>query len=147
MIELALEKDLPEILRIYKKDIKSLGIYSKVEMIEKINSKTFYIDKEENKIAGFCSYCIMKRKPRIVIDYLCVDEEFRNNGIACKIINRIIDDTSELNLAYYAECLEGMKNNSFYDKIGFVYERRVKPTYAIRVYQLNNKKIKEIISQ
>ena len=139
MIRMANLQDYGEIIKLYNKNSKELGRYFKSDIVEKITSNQWYLDVENDKIVAFCSYTIKKRLKRIVIEYLCVDKEYRHNHKATNLIQRIMDDTSSMGLPYYAECLSGLENNSFYDKVAKLVDVRERPTYKILIYQFGGK--------
>lgn len=130
-------EDYKSIVKLYNKNSKSLGRYFKSDIIEKINNEIFYLYVENDEVIGFCSYDLKKRKKYIEITYLCVNENYRNRHIATKLIKQIQKDTYELKMDYYAECLEGLENNNFYDKIGIISEIKEKNNYNLRLYKLN----------
>lgn len=134
MIRFATLDDYSNITKLYNKNSKNLGRYFKNDLIERIENNRFYVYILDDLIVGFCSYDIMKRNPSIQINYLCTNADYRGKHIATDLINKIIEDTKHLNLYYYAECLDGLDNNSFYDKIGKLDEVIDKGNYKIRRY-------------
>lgn len=137
MIKLAKIEDLETILKLYNQNSKALGRYFKNDIIQAINDNQWFINIENEKIVGFCSYEIKKRLQRIVITDLCVDKDYRNKHIATNLINAIYENTKHLKLPYYIECLEGLENNTFYPKIGGKLEHvKQHETYNVLVFRL-----------
>ena len=144
MIRFAKIDDYSEITKLYNKNSKNLGRYFKDDLVERITNHRFYLYILNDIIVGFCSYDIMKRKPSIQINYLCTNIDYRGRHIATDLIKKIIEDTKHLGLYYYAECLDGLDNNSFYDKIGKLDEIVDKQKYKIRRYILyGNKELED----
>ena len=138
MITTAKIDQLQEILKLYNANYKALGRYFKQEIIDAINDNVWFVDIENGKIVAFCSYEIKKRLKRIVITDLCVAKEYRNQHRATNLIKHIQRETKHLNMPYYAECLEGQENNTFYLKVGSLIGVREYPTYSIYIFKLKS---------
>lgn len=72
----------------------------------------------EDKCVGYLLFRIVKSKSKVSITHLCVNEKFRNNGIAAKLVTYLIENTKEWNgISLY--CRRDFKSNKFWEKMGF----------------------------
>jgi ribosomal protein S18 acetylase RimI-like enzyme len=141
-IELLKREDEKELLILWRKQGDVLGIPFKSGLYKLIDAKQFYCIKENNKIIAFCAYKIMKRQPEVRLCHLCVDENYRNLGIAKFLIQNILKSIPS-DLDFVAHAKDGAENNSFYDKYKLCdYEIEHKKTMDIRIYKLDKIKLK-----
>ena len=123
-------EDFEEIVELCSKNKKGLGPYDNEEIEDLINENNFYVATLENKIVGVVGFYVEERE----IVFLCVDKNYRKNGIARQLINTIKKDYK---LDYvFAECKKGLENNYFYDKVGTMALEKKKRNYSLLVYKL-----------
>lgn len=99
----------------------------------------FGVFVDEN-LVGFCAYRVLKRNPAIMIDHLCVAEEFRHNGFARDLLIKI-NSVAPKTLPMVLTCRDGSENNSFYDKFAKSYITLDKKTMKLRLYTLDREKL------
>lgn len=136
-IETLTDADIPDILELWKKDRETLGIPFRKTIFDLLNNKSFFGVRCDGKLIAMCGYKIMKRNPSIRITKLCVDENYRKQGIALYLIRFIKGITKDIDLIMYAECKDGAENNSFYDKIGTLHHTEERKTMTVRFYKID----------
>ncbi len=137
------QEDMPDILALWKKQGDVLGIPFRNTINKLIDDGTFFCIHDKGRLIAMCGYKIMKRYPEIRITKLCVDEEYRNRGLAISLLQHIVLITSVLDLDAYAECKDGADNNNFYDKFGEMVSIKECKTMKIRRYKINKSAVEE----
>ena len=144
------ESDKESIMRIYKKNRDTLGIPFNRIFDEMIEDKNFIIAvSEDGQLAGFCGFKYKPRKHYYEIEHLCVDDKFRRNKLAIKLLqfhlrfNYTINTKGlfEVRPDVVAYAVEGKPNNVFYDRVSTKYEVVPKQTKVLRKYYLDVEKI------
>jgi len=74
-----------------------------------------------NTCAGYLLFRISKTKRKASITHLCVDDTFSGQGIAKQLVERLKDITRGL-LGIGLYCRRDYLSNSFWPRVGFVYE-------------------------
>ena len=136
LIEELKRDDIHDILELWNKEKDVLGIPFRKTIFDLIDAHSFFGIKIDGKLIAMCGYKIMKRNPSIRITKLCVDEEYRNQGIASMFIRLIQNKTNSLELKMYAECKDGANNNGFYEKIGILHHKEERKTMSVRFYEI-----------
>lgn len=136
IIEILNENDVDKILKLWKTEPEVLGIPFRKSIFELINKQQFFGIKKDGELIAMCGYRVMKRNPSIRITKLCVNNTYRNKGIATDFIRYIQDKTDCLKLKMYAECKDGAENNGFYDKVGILHHKEERKTMTVRFYEI-----------
>ena len=110
MVRLALYKDIPAIEQIAKENADQLGFLMRVIIKEKIKKNNLYV-YDDGVIKGFVLFNITK-KGYITVNDLCTAKEYRGQGIACKLMERVNRAVIILKVT------EENPANEFYKKIG-----------------------------
>ena len=127
-IEVADKNDLVEITKLERDNIL-VNTMSENQIKTAITDDGYIVYKAviENEIVGFV---VLQRSDELNIDSIVVKKEFRNLGIATKLIERAAEKAKEIEIPTLS--LEvGYKNITaylLYKKLGFV-ERRVRKNY------------------
>ena len=141
MLELATTKDRNDVNRLarqvhemhvqWRPDLFQMPeeLFPEERFSELIQNRELYVAKLNGSVAGFCWLKMRKsedigRVPRkvMVIDQLCVDEEFRNHGIGTQMMEEIrilakAFGCTDLQLGVYPQNDAAV---SFYQKCGFM---------------------------
>ena len=129
-IEIATIKDLEQIAKLEKENIL-VNTMNEEQIISALNNKNYVIFKAvvDNEIAGFI---MLNISDELNIDSIAVNKDFRNLGIATKLIERAESYAKENNIQTLS--LEVAYTNItaylLYKKLGFI-ERRTRKKYYI----------------
>lgn len=110
MVRLATLDDIDAIKNIADKHTREIGFVLRPALIEHCRKGTLLVAVIDNSIIGFCNY--HRRKDNISTIYeICVDDNYRNKGIARNLIN-------EVPKPIQLKCSVDNESNIFYQKIG-----------------------------
>ena len=73
----------------------------------------------EGYCVGYLLFRIVKTKQKVAITHLCVDDDYRGNGIARNLVNKL-KDTSEDWRGISLFSRRDYKTNTFWEHMGFV---------------------------
>lgn len=132
---------------IWKSEQKALGIPYMTDITDYCNSgELFCIRDDERNLIGYCTYDVMKKHPEIRLSALVVLPEYRGKGYSKQLIYQTYlkakDYIEKLGYDFVAEAVEGIPNNTFYDRISSNMTRHQKKTMVVRRYYLDINKIK-----
>ena len=85
---------LDEWEQIYKlggKNSKLLGPSNPAEIRDAIANESLLVVSHEDKIVAFCLYNVLKRSDMITVSQICVDDNYRGNKLASKMLDHILD--------------------------------------------------------
>ncbi len=106
-------EDIDEAYKFINKFSKEVGFVIKPSFYDKINKKESIIIKDNDKIIALCNF--HKRKDNISVIYeIAVDKEYRNQGLAKKMIRFLIEKGHNIIL----KCPVDNESNNFYRNIG-----------------------------
>ena len=136
-IEKANQEDLEAIIKLWNRNNSVLGRYFKTDLIQEIDEGRIFVAKlSDNKLIGFCGLILKKKTFILEIDGICIDEEFRGNGIG----KAFIEELKKFGRPIELECVDGADNNKFYDKIAKLVGTRMSKSgkLKLRKYRIDN---------
>lgn len=91
------------------------------------NHRFIVVVDEEDNVVAFAAYHVGPRKRTVEVQHILVSPEMRGNGISKKLIYKIYLLTEEYlkqGFPMVVSCVEGLDNNTYYDRFGKLYDRR-----------------------
>ncbi len=116
-IRIGKKTDIKQLIILDKKANKEIKWWSPLnrkDFIKIINKKMLYVAESKKEIFGYLSGTNNNKK--LILDNIFVKREYRNKGIAVKLINKFIRDNKNFE-AVRLDCPERLR--SFYEKLGF----------------------------
>jgi len=114
-------KLLQDIIDLGDRNKDTLGLLPHAAYEEAANQGHILIAVTPNQeCVGYLLYRIVKTKRRAAITHLCVDKEFRGNGIGRKLVEYLAYSTHDL-LGISLFCKRGYDSHNFWPYIGFQY--------------------------
>lgn len=83
--------------------------------------KIVFVAEDNDKVVGFLSVCMYKKKNYIYLDDYCVNSNYRGYGIGTKLMNMSIDYANKFNIKNIRTHVESANHESiiFYENKGF----------------------------
>ena len=111
---------LNQVIELGDKNKGTLGFLPQNAFINQAKNGNIIIAVTENKCVGYLLYRKVKTKNRVSITHLCIDENYRKNGIARKLVTYIKDGSKEWDgIGLY--CRRDYESNEFWAHMGFRY--------------------------
>lgn len=119
-IRYAVENDFDFIYKLSSKNSKLLGFVHPMEIREAIKNSKIIISEYNNELSGFCIFNPLKKNINLLtVQVICVDDNYRNNGIAKSLINFL---KVTYNRDIKATCVKDSDSEKFWSKIAKKYE-------------------------
>ncbi|MCC6369516.1 MAG: GNAT family N-acetyltransferase, partial [Bacteroidia bacterium] len=111
---------LNEVIALGKKNSKTLGMFPEGAFIDHAKKRNIIVAQSENQLVGYLLYRITQSKGIISITHLCIVENYRNQGIAKKLVNFLKEKYQNLFRGIALSCRKDYTEAStFYEKSGF----------------------------
>ncbi|MGX7668923.1 GNAT family N-acetyltransferase [Flavobacterium pedocola] len=121
------ESILSDIVSLGKKNAKTLGMFPEGAFIDHAKKKCIIAAIENDKLLGYILFRITQSKGIISIAHLCVDSEYRNKGIAKKLLDFLKNKYQHLFRGIALSCRTDYTEASrFYEKNGFKAAKEVR---------------------
>lgn len=145
------EKDIPKVKALwYIYPGQPLGAWYNIKFEHWIkHHEMVVVTDDDGNIVAFAAYHVGPRKKNVELQHILVSPEMRGNGISKRLIYKVYLLTKEwLDQGWplYVSCVEGLDNNTYYDRFGTVYDRKQFKKAGreyILFYELNQDIIKE----
>lgn len=112
---------LKQVVSLGKRNAKTLGMFPEGAFIDHAKKKWIIVVFDKDQIIGYLLFRINKSKQIISIAHLCIDDSFRNQGIAKELLNYLCNKFQHLLTGIRLSCREDyIEASSFYKKYGFV---------------------------
>ena len=135
---------LDEWEQIYKlggKNSKLLGPSNPAEIRDAIAKESLLVVSHEDKIVAFCLYNILKKSDMITVSQICVDDNYRGNKLASKMLDHILD-TYKRNIK--TTCVEDSTAELFWSKVAEKYEElpgKKRPICRYRIEKFKSRRL------
>lgn len=140
MIRYAIENDFDFIYKLSSKNTKLLGFVHPMEIRESIKNNKIIISEEDNILQGFCIFNPLKKLSNLLtVQVICVQTEFRGNGIGHKLLNYLKET---YNRDIKATCVKDSDSEKFWSKVAEKYEElpgKKRPICRYIIKNNNNK--------
>lgn len=110
------------ILALHKANSKTLGFLPEGAFKKAADENKIIIAINDKKLLGYLLYNINKRGNFLYIVHFCIPKENRNKGIAKKLFNYFVSDTSKEYRGIRVSCREEYEASKVWEKLGFVCE-------------------------
>lgn len=119
-IKYANDSDFDYIYKLSSKNSKLLGFTHPMEIREAIKNKKLIISLLDDERCGFCIFNPLKKIPNLLtVQVICVDPNFRGNGIG-KAMIEFLKTTYKRDIK--ATCVKDSDSEKFWSKIAIKYE-------------------------
>lgn len=138
-IKYAVEDDFDFIYKLSSKNSKLLGFVHPTEIREAIKNNKLIVSTKSNELCGFCIFNPLKKIPNLLtVQVICVDLEYRGNGIGKQMIE-FLKTTYGRDIK--ATCVKDSDSEKFWFKIAKKYEENPGKKRPICRYiiEVNNK--------
>lgn len=110
------ENKVEEATELFQRHREELGFVNRAQVRE----KSLYTVEKDGKVVGaaLCNHCV--RKPQTTLYDIVVDESYRRQGIASKLVRKISSDSPHDKII--AKCPVILDANAFYEKCGWEIE-------------------------
>ena len=114
------ESDFDYVYKLSSKNSKLLGFVHPMEIRDAISKQKIIISKLDGEVCGFCIFNPLKKNPSMLtVQIICVDDNFRGNGIG-KAIIEFLKKTYRRNIK--ATCVKDTTSELFWQKVAKKYE-------------------------
>jgi GNAT superfamily N-acetyltransferase/predicted nucleic acid-binding protein len=129
-----------------RKNRNTLGFFPEGAFEEYAAKGTILIAREKGEFLGYLLYRVVRRKgiwPVGVIVHLCVDDTFRNIGIARALVEKLCNITKDSFLRLELRCRRDFPANNFWPRVGFKYadEMRGRGRMPIQLWAMEFRKL------
>ena len=134
--------NIEKIKVLYKKNKDALGIPFGRVFDAMIDNQDFVVCISDNgEIMGFCGIQYRPRLGYFEIEHLCVDTLYRKQHIATVMLKTLISRYRLCCLPFCALAIDGMENNTFYDRISKGYTKVPRKHCTLRRYIIDVDKV------
>lgn len=91
------------------------------------NNRMQVVTDQDGNVVAFSTYQVKPRKKEIELKHILVSPEHRGLGISKDMIHHmanLVKEYTDQGWPIVVSCVEGLENNTFYDKFGTVYDRK-----------------------
>ena len=91
------------------------------------NNRMQVVTTNEGQVVAFAAYQIKPRKREIELKHILVSREYRGRGLSKDMIHHMYNITkgyTDQGWPLVISCVEGLENNTYYDKFGQIYDRK-----------------------
>lgn len=139
-IRYAIENDFDYIYKLSSKNSNLLGFVHPMEIREAIKNNKIVVSTIDDNLCGFCIFNPLKKTPTLLtVQVICVDTEYRGNGIAKSIISFLKEKYGR---DIKATCIKDSDSEKFWSKIARKYEELPGNKRAICRYIIETNKNK-----
>jgi predicted GNAT family acetyltransferase len=139
------EKDIPQCKALwYIYPGQPLGAWYNIKFEMWLNKHEMVVCvDEQDHVVAFAVYHVGPRKKNIEVQHILVSPELRGNGISKRLIYKIYlltEEARKQGFPMVVSCVEGLDNNTYYDRFGTVYDRKKFKKEGrewMRFYELN----------
>ncbi|MFA7419703.1 MAG: GNAT family N-acetyltransferase [Melioribacteraceae bacterium] len=110
------------VLALHKANSKTLGFLPEGAFKKATDENKIIITFDNNKLLGYLLYNVNKRGNFLYIVHFCILKESRRKGIAKKLFNFFIAETSKKYRGIRVSCREEYEASKVWEKLGFVCE-------------------------
>ena len=119
-IKYATESDFDFIYKLASRNSNLLGFVHPMEIREAIKNNKIIVSVKANKLCGFCIFNPLKKNANLLtVQVICVDPDYRGNGIGSKIIE-FLKETYNRDIK--ATCVKDSDSEKFWSKVAKKYE-------------------------
>jgi predicted nucleic acid-binding protein/ribosomal protein S18 acetylase RimI-like enzyme len=119
------DRHLSDVIALWRKHSSTLGFMPEGGFIDHAANRNIIVAYHSSELTGYLMFRIVYRYLRITIVHLCVNEQFRGNGIAKKLLDKLVE---KYKATFYGICLRCRDDyvvaNSLWKKYGFVCKRK-----------------------
>lgn len=116
---------LEDIIFLGKKNAKTLGMFPEGAFIEHANKGFIIAAINENNLLGYILFRITQSTGLVSITHLCIDNNYRNKGIAKQLLDQLKKRYQNLFRGISLSCREDyIEASAFYEKNGFIASTR-----------------------
>jgi predicted nucleic acid-binding protein/GNAT superfamily N-acetyltransferase len=116
---------LNDVIVLWRKHSNTLGFMPEGAFVDHATAHNIIVAHNNSKLIGYLMFRIVYRYLRITIVHLCINEQFRRNGIAKKLLDKLVE---KYRATFYGICLRCRGDyaaaNSLWIKYGFVCKRK-----------------------
>jgi predicted nucleic acid-binding protein/GNAT superfamily N-acetyltransferase len=116
---------LNDVIVLWRKHSNTLGFMPEGAFVDHATARNIIVAHNNSKLIGYLMFRIVYRYLRITIVHLCINEQFRRNGIAQKLLDKLVE---KYRATFYGICLRCRDDyvvaNSLWINYGFVCKRK-----------------------
>lgn len=118
---------LDKVISLGKRNSQTLGLMPKDAYIQQARKKCIVVAHENKELLGFCLFRIAETKNRIGITQVCIEQKYRKQGIAKKLLNQVRNKYGFLFKGMLVSCREDYREAcALWNSFGFVRKKRVR---------------------